>query len=127
MNTAWFKWFKYTGCGPPTLLSWGHGLATTNNRTVVQYNCRTTTEHEQQHNIITTVTRARLRMCDATLNALFNGSKVVHLLLTFCIVNVLDYTELCLQCNILMKYSAQCLLGQNNQNITRGALKWRCR
>ena len=56
---------------PPTLLSWGHALATTNNRTVVQYNSRTTTEHEQQHNIITTVTTAntRSRMCDATLNA----------------------------------------------------------
>ena len=56
---------------PPTLLSWGHDLATTNNRTVVQYNSRTTTEHEQQHNIITTVTTAntRSRMCDATLNA----------------------------------------------------------
>ena len=56
---------------PPPLLSRAHDLATTNNRTVVQYNSRTTAEHEQQHNIITTVTTAntRSRMCDATLNA----------------------------------------------------------
>ena len=38
---------------PPTLLSWGHDLATTNNRTVVQWYNTTAEQQQNMNNSIT--------------------------------------------------------------------------